>query len=194
MLSFINEDVIDNFACSLSCPCPETNAAAWTALKGDVVQKAGRSNKFVFGGKVYNFGESTGRAPTASEKLYGKTFDTFADCLREVPTRPGYRTDSSNNLDTFASIFDTNVNGGQDLFGVVEWLESTYECSGFCVPDMFFYTLPLSLGVPTTSCIGPLSQDFGGVFGRIGMAGVLCGIVLFFVFIFSYCLWKKYDD
>lgn len=59
---------------------------------------------------------------------------------------------------------------------------------------MFFVTLDVSAGIPGTNCIGPVAEDFAGVFSGLGMAGLICGILLLFTFFFSYCLWKSYDD
>jgi len=120
-------------------------------------------------------------------------FNTFEACIRHTWDRADHPKEASWKEE--ANYFKPPPeNPDFDIFKVFMWLETNYKCSGFCVPDMFFYSMDIIEGLPTESCIQPLMGEFGGSFKGIGVAGVICGIILLLVFIFSYCLWKKYED
>jgi len=146
-----------------------------------------------FGDKFYDVGDltSTGTDVTQLNVKDLGTFETFQSCIEHAHTRT--ETDWNKEFLLSASMFKEQKNG-VDIFTLVGWLEENYMCSGFCVTDMFFQTRNISEGIPTQGCLEPLAEDFGSVFRGIGVAGIICGIVLFLAFIFSYCLWKQYDD
>lgn len=84
--------------------------------------------------------------------------------------------------------------GQNGLVQLVEWAESTYNCSGMCGGEVFYYTQSIAKGIPTQGCGQPVSEDFGAALGSIGAASVVCGLFLFLTFLSSYCLWKNYDE
>jgi len=61
----------------------------------------------------------------------------------------------SSTYSTFADCFSTNTFFSddqdvvdQDIIDLVNYLETTYECSGVCNPGYFYWTLGLSSGIP----------------------------------------------
>lgn len=38
-------------------------------------------------------------------------------------------------------------------FDLVEFVEKSYNCSGFCKPGLFYMSLPLSAGIPKDTCL-----------------------------------------
>jgi hypothetical protein len=49
--------------------------------------------------------------------------------------------------------------GGFDL---VEFVEKSYSCSGFCKPGLFYMSRPLSAGIPSNTCLKSFSEAFKG--------------------------------
>lgn len=44
---------------------------------------------------------------------------------------------------------------------IIKFIENKYYCSGFCSPPLFYYSQPLTKGVPKDGCLLPLNQNTG---------------------------------
>lgn len=72
---------------------------------------------------------------------------------------------------------------------VVTWFENKYTCSGICNTALFYYSLPLSEGIPDETCLTHLKQEIGDTMTYLGVAAVVIGVLAFLVFLVQYCLW-----
>ncbi len=57
---------------------------------------------------------------------------------------------------------------------------------------MFSFSKSISEGKPNKSCIMGLVDAVDKEFVGLSVATFMSGVLLFFVFFFNYCLWKKY--
>jgi len=77
---------------------------------------------------------------------------------------------------------------------ILSYFESKYTCSGICNPSLFFWSLNLDKGVPTTNCLGYLKSEIGNNMNYLGITAIVVGGILFFIWIFQYCLWRKFPE
>ena len=75
----------------------------------------------------------------------------------------------------------------------IAWYEDTYDCAGICKVAAFYWTKNPATSRPSQSCINSLKDDITTPFLGLGVATMICGFLLFFIFIMQYCLWKSYD-
>jgi hypothetical protein len=75
---------------------------------------------------------------------------------------------------------------------ILTYFESKYTCSGICRPGLFYYSLTLDKSFPTTNCLGYLKQEIGNNMAYLGITSIVVGGLLFFIWIFQYCLWKRF--
>ena len=76
----------------------------------------------------------------------------------------------------------------------ITFFESKFTCSGICETSMFYYTLPLSEGPPTTTCLSYMKTEIENNLTYMGMASLVCGFIMLVTWLCQYMLWKKYDD
>lgn len=76
---------------------------------------------------------------------------------------------------------------------MLSYLEQKYECSGVCEPGLFYYSLELSAGLPSVTCLSFAKDEVGSSLSYLGITAVVCGLVCFLIWIFQYALWRKYD-
>mmetsp|Transcript_42212 Transcript_42212/g.57395 ORF Transcript_42212/g.57395 Transcript_42212/m.57395 type:complete len:97 (+) Transcript_42212:364-654(+) len=74
---------------------------------------------------------------------------------------------------------------------VMEWMESSYRCSGVCKTALFYVTLDLSEGRPLDTCSMALKDEVKNNLTYLGIVVLVTGILMFPAFIIQYCLWKK---
>ena len=55
-------------------------------------------------------------------------------------------------------------------------------------------SLDLSKGVPDETCLAHIQTEIKGSMQYIGITVLLSGVFMFFVWVFQYCLWKKFDS
>ena len=82
-----------------------------------------------------------------------------------------------------------------DFTEIKEWIiffEEEYECAGICKPALFNWYTAVTGGKPTQSCVSAVKDDLTGSFMGLGIATLVSGVLLFFIFLCQYCLWKKY--
>ncbi len=73
------------------------------------------------------------------------------------------------------------------------YFEKTFKCSGLCKKPLFFYSLPLSEGMPKDPCLKKLKGAFNSNIGAIGVVSLIAGIFTSTSWIVQYCLWKKFE-
>lgn len=74
------------------------------------------------------------------------------------------------------------------------YFEAKYTCSGFCNPGLFYYSLDLTEGIPTTSCLIYLKTEIGDSLTYLGVTSIICGVLMCLVFAFQYMLWFPVED
>jgi len=52
----------------------------------------------------------------------------------------------------------------------------------------------LKKGVPSTHCLGYLKDEIGSNMNYLGVTAVVVGCILFLIWVFQYCLWKKFPE
>lgn len=153
-----------NNMCSTICPCDSAAAAPWMALDEATLNYWNRT-----------------KSPTTTAAQRAKDI-TSLDVSGSVV----------NYLDCFAAV-DEEIN---DLTGVkiIRFFEGKYSCSGVCTTGLFFMSLDLSKGVPDETCLAHIQTEIKGSMQYIGITVLLSGVFMFFVWVFQYCLWKKFDS
>jgi len=107
---------------------------------------------------------------TASETKYS----TFADCFSQS---------------TFFE--DDQQVVTQDTIDLVSYLELEFTCSGVCEPGLFYWTLPLSEGIPTTTCVSVLQDNLGNAGRAFGFLLTLTTIIMIGMLLVQYILWTS---
>lgn len=77
---------------------------------------------------------------------------------------------------------------------ILTYFESKYTCSGICKPGLFYYTRKLDLGVPSSNCLLYLKNEIGSSMTYLGITSIVVGGLLFLIWIFQYCLWKRFPQ
>jgi hypothetical protein len=54
-------------------------------------------------------------------------------------------------------------------------MEPKYNCSGICNTPLFYYTLDLSYGQPTTTCQAAMLTEIGGTLYTLGILALAGG-------------------
>lgn len=205
--AYLNAPELNTFMCSKYCPCPDVGdkLIEWIGLSRSEVLTRNRIAKWndgvtpepwVFGGLTYQVkGDMMDETPVGVEDqyIYPKTYNNFSECIDDAITRE----DGEQLLDPeFIALAESFQPGGSNEYVKTgaAWVEESYDCSGSCTANLFYFTQDVSAGVPTQACVQPIVDDFSGIFSSVGMAGVVSGLLLFCSFFWSYCLWKKYED
>ena len=81
-------------------------------------------------------------------------------------------------------------------FGLIKSFESKFDCSGICDESLFYYTLPMNRGPPQSTCIVHMKDVISSNLTYMGLSATLCGLIMIFMWICQYTLWKKkyYDE
>jgi len=91
--------------------------------------------------------------------------------------------------------FATKFRDQEDFNVIMEWIEffeNEYTCAGICSPAMFYWGLSIETGKPISSCIKSIKDDLTDSFKGLGVATLVSGFLLFFIWIMQYCLWRKF--
>lgn len=154
--------MVDKHMCSRNCPCVAVSPNPW--VTGATATSTPRNLvSFDFTGTMTNY----------------KT------CL----TTPVATADSC--FKSFAANVVANKNWG-NISSMLTFFESTYSCSGVCTASQFAFSKPVSDGKPKQSCAAGLKSAMGEEFRGLAIIALISGCLLFIIFIFQYCLWKKY--
>ena len=162
--------------CSDFCPCSHANNTDWTLLTKTQLDKYGREAPFMFTAK-----------PTES-------FGTFAECFiakteNEAPA--GASNESKAKAEQYKKILAGSGYNAATSF--LEYFEEAFACSGICEIFLFYWTRPLSDGIPKSTCLTYLKREIGNNLTYMGVIALIAGIITWFSFLVQYCLWKKYD-
>lgn len=82
----------------------------------------------------------------------------------------------------------------QNAMKFLTYFESTFTCSGICESSMFYFTLPMADGPPSSTCLLHMKEVIANNLTYMGMTSTVCGFIMFFIWICQYCLWRKYEE
>ena len=82
----------------------------------------------------------------------------------------------------------------QNAMKLIGYFEENFTCSGVCEPSLFYFTLPLADGPPTTTCLSHMKGVIANNLTYMGMVSTLCGLLMLFTWLCQYCLWKNYEE
>ena len=168
--------------CSEDCPCPDTsNKFTWLALPEDELNALGRSGLKVStqGYTEFDF-SGTGAI----------TYRKFSDCYRDI--RNGRTSRVQPEQSEFRDRWAESKLGLAIDFA--NYFEETYKCSGICESALFYYALDIMEGKPEQVCLMHLKEEVQDNLNYMGVVSIVAGMVMFFTFLFQYCLWADYDD
>ena len=167
-LDIYNQIGINEFMCSDDCPCKDVaTKEEWSTI----TTLEGRDLPC----KAWNF---------------EGTFETYKECILNTPTA----SDLSEPGSAF-KIFAEKFREQDDFNTIMEWIEffeEEYTCAGICTPAQFSWSQSIANGVPTKSCIGSIKDDLTDSFTGLAGTTLASGILLFFIWIMQYCLWRKF--
>ena len=63
-----------------------------------------------------------------------------------------------------------------------------------CNSALFYFSLRLSAGVPSQTCLGSMKKHIGSNLTYLGITSVVTGVVMFGVWIMQFALWWDYDE
>jgi len=162
---------INKWMCTTECPCEPNASVMYSNIDFSLYKSAENRGNVA----------SIITAPTGSVVTYKNCIANAADPVT-----------SADEFKTFAKNFRSQT----DYDGLVKWMdwfEDTYDCAGICNVAAFYWTKNPAIARPNQSCISSLKEDITTPFLGLGIATVICGILLFFIFIMQYCLWRSYD-
>ena len=81
----------------------------------------------------------------------------------------------------------------QQAIKLVTYFEEKFTCSGICESSLFYYTINLEKGPPTTTCLSYMKAEVANNLTYMGMTTLLCGFIMMFTWLCQYCLWGRYD-
>jgi len=79
-------------------------------------------------------------------------------------------------------------------FTILTYFESKYQCSGICNTALFYYSLDLSIGIPTKVCLIYLKQEIGSSLVYLGIVSIVGGFLMSLIWCCQYALWRTYED
>lgn len=156
--------------CTDDCPCKELDATAAT-------------NWIQFHASVKGFAEN--RSQTGYVTKAGG-YATYKACV-----------DATDNTgaSTFFQEFAKSFREGSSYKEISDWIkffEDEYDCAGICEVAGFYWSKDIAAGPPKTSCLPEIRDGLSSAFTGLGAVSFITGIFLLLIFIFQYCLWKKY--
>ena len=127
-------------------------------------------------GKEWNFSAS------------GETFNTYSDCVRVQGAGRDFEFQAWAEGFVGQTTYDT-------ISDWIKFFEDEYDCAGICEPSYFYWSKSVvTSGKPSSSCISSIKDNVTSAFMGLGIATLVAGIFLMFVFVMQYCLWRKYSD
>jgi hypothetical protein len=197
--------------CSSECPCNTNEANKWVQLgetklntyERTLVQASGTgSNKDALKDANGRYRFITTASTTAN------VFEKFSECHKYLQAKYDDNTSANSRLlqAASASVSTGNVESTENNsdipkgkaidtgIKILKYFEQKYECSGVCEPALFYYSLNLNKGIPSTTCLSYMKEEVGDGLKYLGITGIVTGITMFLIWIFQYALWRKYDD
>lgn len=163
---------IDEYMCSVECPCPATTKSGeWSALGAEALAATNRpiTQEFIF---------------QTAEGL--QTYESYKACIESETAGV------SEYFKAFAKAFRSQSNFS-DVMEFIEFFEGEYQCAGICSSALFSWSVSVTQGRPTQTCLISIKDDISTVFMVLGLVTFLSGVVLLCVFICQYCLWFGKD-
>lgn len=154
---------IDQNMCSGNCPCVKVSDPNPWVTSASAISQPRPVNSYDFTG----------------------TITDYKTCIIAPPVR------ASSCFKSFANALVNNKNW-ENIKSLLTFFEATYNCAGVCEASLFAFSKPVTDGKPVRSCVIGLKDAMGTEFRGLGLVALLSGILLFIIFIFQYCLWKKY--
>jgi hypothetical protein len=177
----------NNLMCSTFCKCQTDLAKPWVDLGEEALQLKNRTLTPA-GGAPQDADEKwvfvTRASAPASEELYSK----FSDCNTYLQGQ--YEADTTPEKTEYGWVpHGSTIDMG---IKVITFFEAKYTCSGICNPALFYYTLDLSEGIPTSSCLQYLKSEIGDRMSYLGITAIIIGVLMMLVFVVQYALWCNY--
>jgi len=171
----------DTFMCSQICPCNVNQSAPWKNLNETYLNSQNRTSV-------------VGTSATDSKGYYrffwintttasNATYANFTSCHNYLQNTPSAKTAAMPD----SKAIDTGIK-------ILTYFEAKYVCSGICHPGLFYWSLSLDKGIPTTNCLGYLKKEIGDNMNYLGVTAIVVGGILFFIWIFQYCLWRRFPE
>ena len=158
--------------CSQDCPCPVTaKSTEWISLSSADLALSNRGT----GGFVFE---------SADSGL--QTYETYKTCIESETAGV------TEYFKAFAAAFRSQSNFA-DVMEFIEFFEAEYQCAGICSPALFSWSVSVTQGKPTQTCLISIKDDISTVFMILGLVTFLSGVLLLCVFICQYCLWFGKD-
>ena len=165
--------------CTRNCPCKKNaKMGEWQTKTEAELLALGRTKGLVF-----------------TDNADIKTYDSYDQCIKEVQDgslpenmKLGYTSEKA--FYEFAKSF-RDQGEFQSIKDWIEFFENEYDCAGICKPALFTWVSNVDSGMPTQSCVNSVKDDLTGSFMGLGICTLISGILLFFIWLFQYCLWKK---
>ena len=200
--------LVSKLMCSNVCPCdisdlptePVDVRAEWLALSNDneALDRFDRCNGNSFfstcsvsGERVVVFYDGYDTDSMVDYDI--QAYSTFSDCFDDL--RSGNRSTEQVSEEKVKEYQDKyNKKEFQQAMKFISFFEKKWTCSGICATSMFYYSLPMSDGPPTETCLLHMKDEIQNNLTYMGMAAFACGIVMLVTWLCQYLLWKKYDD
>ena len=125
----------------------------------------------------------------------GTTYTSYSACVRDADNRGGAASGDSQAVGEFKEFTKSFLDQSdfEVIFEWIEFFENEYDCAGICTPSVWYWGRSIAEGRPSKSCITSIKDDVTGAFTGLGIVTLVSGILMLFIFIMQYCLWKKYD-
>ena len=125
-----------------------------------------------------------------------KTYNTFDECIENV--QDGSVAENMQNGYTGTKAFfefAKNFREQGDFSEIKEWVEffeDEYECAGICEKALFNWIQNVDEGIPKKSCVSSVKEDLEASFMGLGISTLITGVLLFFIWLCQYCMWRKF--
>ena len=119
-------------------------------------------------------------ADPLTNKIY-RTFNECYDAVQQAATDAGEPEPTEEKIEKHDSAVK-----------VIDFFESKYTCSGICEKALFYYTLDISEGIPTKTCLRGVNEEIRMSLAYVGITVVVTGVLMFFIWLAQYCLWRRF--
>jgi hypothetical protein len=158
-------DVVNSQMCSQHCVCPTAAANNWL-------------NK-----------------PESYLNGFGRTLKTYAEMNSTDQAKKLTSLVTSNNGTVYTKYIDcqnANNTSNSGALKLIKYFEEKYTCSGICKTPLFYFSLDLSQGIPSSTCLMSLKREVQSSVAFLGVTAIIIGIIMFFVWTCQYCLWRQF--
>lgn len=159
---------VNRYMCTSDCPC---DASAFNSGYGNVAQA-----NFTYHGRTKTPG-TPGKLPITTVQSGGMT--SFQQCWNS--TRANKTTDDKLKTSMISYLKVMNV------------LEAQYNCSGACIPALFWFTKPIS-SMPNQGCLSDVTSDLVKTYTLPGWMCIVASLIMTLIFIFQYTLWCQKNE